>query len=188
MSNPFAGGDYNPRCQFNAKEGEWWVVEGSGESKSEEQLPEDGWKFVADFHNLEVGYVKYGNAGEAPEFQVGLFRDGKVAKPQDGGEWKDFQRVPIKLESKLGGGHYDLPVGSFALRGAIGGVYAEWAKKSNDEVAVIEVEGVEVSKTPKGTNKKPKLKFVGMAPRDKYNEGRDDVPVAEPEATADSPF
>jgi len=129
------GGDFTPVLKYTATAGRFFRVDrvdnGNGFENEEVDITQ-GIKFIADFENLEVGYIRF-VAGQAPDFQLVPIGSQMPVKPSP--QHANGVRFMLKLSKECGG---DRPVReiagtSNAFRGAIEAVYTAYlAQKGNN--------------------------------------------------------
>ena len=168
------GGEFTPVLQYDARAGRFFRVDrvdhGNG-FESEKVDVTQGIKFIADFENVEVGYIRF-IAGQAPDYH--LVPIGNQLPPQPSPQHDNGIRFMLKLSKECGG---DRPVReimgtSKSWRGAIESIYQQYlAEKAKNpgKLPVLTVEKISPVKTGTGaqssTNYHPVFKISGWSER-----------------------
>jgi hypothetical protein len=168
------GGEFTPVLQYDARAGRFFRVDrvdhGNG-FESEKVDVTQGIKFIADFENVEVGYIRF-IAGQAPDFHLVPIGNQLPAKPSE--QHDNGIRFMLRLSKECSG---DRPVReimgtSKAWRGAIENIYTQYQSekaKYPGKLPVLTVDKISPVKTGTGaqssTNYHPTFKISGWAPR-----------------------
>jgi hypothetical protein len=173
-TEPSAGGDFTPNIKYDARAGRVSRTEridtGNG-FVSELVDITNNFKAIADFENIEVGWIDF-PAGAAPQFTLVPIGSRLPDRPSD--RHKNGIRFMLKLSKDCGGSK---PIREIAgtskafLRG-VEAVYREYeaAKASNaGKLPVIVLEKTTAIKSGTGaqssTNYVPTFRIAGWAPR-----------------------
>ena len=131
------GGNFLPIVKYDAKAGRMARVDGRGEDRANIDITRN-FKAIFDLANIEVGYIKF-VAGQAPDFRVSRFADGKsVTDPGEG--FKRGVRMVVKLSKDCGGDVRELASNAKAFTKAIKKLMAEYnagAANNPDKLPVV---------------------------------------------------
>ena len=169
-----AGGDFLPIVQYDARAGRFFrrdrVDTGNGFANEQVDITQ-GIKFIADFENIEVGWIIF-TPGAAPDFK--LVPIGTQLPDRPSPNHKNGLRFMLKLSKECGG---DKPIReiagtSKAFLSGIEAVYTTYlAEKAKNpgKLPVLTVDKITPVKTGSGaqssTNYHPQFKISGWAPR-----------------------
>jgi hypothetical protein len=168
------GGEFTPVLKYDAKAGRFFRMERIDTGNGFESEPVDittGIKFIADFENIEVGWIAFPPAS-APDFR--LVPIGNQLPPQPSELHKNGIRFMLKLSKECGG---ERPIREIAgtsksFRAAIEGIYLQYLAekgKNPGKLPVLTVEKITPVKTGTGTrtstNYHPVFRISGWAPR-----------------------
>lgn len=150
-------GDFLPWVKFNGKSGRWSAkIEGA-----EQEIGNP--TFVADFANIQTGWIEFGAPGMPPVWTPHASLTNKAPRPNE----KSKEGFKVKLFSKSSfGGVVEMMSNSMHLTSAISEMYDKYeAEVANNpgKLPVIKCVGIETMKDKMGTNYKPKFsleKFV----------------------------
>jgi hypothetical protein len=170
------GGDFLPILKYDARAGRFFRMDRVDTGNGFTNEPIDvtqGIKFVADFENVEVGWINF-PAGSAPDFR--LVPMGTQLPDRPTPVHKNGLRFMMKLAPECGG---DKPVReiagvSKAFLSGVEAVYVQYLAKKGEnpgKLPVLIVEKITPVKTGTGerssTNYHPTFKISGWAPRPK---------------------
>jgi len=169
-----AGGDFLPILQYDARAGRFFrrdrVDTGQGFENEQVDITQ-GIKFIADFENVEVGWIVF-QPGAAPDFK--LVPIGYQLPERPSPNHKNGLRFMLKLSKECGG---DKPIReiagtSKAFLSGVEAVYTQYlAQKGNNpgKLPVIALEKTTPVKTGSGaqssTNYHPVFKISDWKPR-----------------------
>ena len=169
-----AGGDFLPIVQYDARAGRFFrrdrVDTGNGFANEQVDITQ-GIKFIADFENIEVGWIIF-TPGAAPDFN--LVPIGTQLPDRPSPNHKNGLRFMLKLSKECGG---DKPIReiagtSKAFLSGIEAVYTAYLAekgKNPGKLPVLTVDKITPVKTGTGaqssTNYHPTFKIGGWAPR-----------------------
>ena len=168
------GGDFLPVLKYDARAGRFFRVDrvDTGNGFASEQVDvTTGIKFVADFENIEVGWIVF-TPGSAPDFR--LVPIGTQLPDRPSPNHKNGLRFMLKLSKECGG---DKPIReiagtSKAFLSGIEAVYTAYLAekgKNPGKLPVLTVDKITPVKTGTGaqssTNYHPTFKISGWAPR-----------------------
>ena len=135
-TQPSSGGDFTPILKYDARAGRFTRVDrvndGNGFANDDVDITQ-GIKFIADFENVEVGWLAF-TPGAAPSFV--LVPIGSQLPPQPSENHKNGLRFMLKLSKECGGEQpvREIAGNSKAFLSGVEAVYtqylAEKAKKS----------------------------------------------------------
>jgi hypothetical protein len=168
------GGDFTPVLKYDARAGRFFRMDridnGNGfENEAVDITPMV--KFIADFENVEVGWIVFA-PGSAPDFK--LVPIGSQLPERPSANHKNGLRFMLKLSKECGG---DKPIREIAgtskafLSGveAVYTTYLAQKDKNAGKLPVLTVEKITPVKTGSGaqssTNYHPVFKISGWAPR-----------------------
>jgi hypothetical protein len=168
------GGDFLPILKYDARAGRFFrmdrVDNGQGFETDQVDITQ-GVKFLADFENIEVGWIIF-TPGQAPDFK--LVPIGNQLPDRPSPNHKNGLRFMLKLSKECGG---DKPIReiagtSKAFLSGIEAVYTSYlAEKAKNpgKLPVLTVDKIVPVKTGSGaqssTNYHPVFKISGWAPR-----------------------
>jgi hypothetical protein len=168
------GGDFTPIIKYNAQAGRFTRVDrvndGNGFVNDEVEITQ-GIKFIADFENVEVGWIIF-TPGAAPDYR--LVPIGQQLPDRPSPNHKNGLRFMLKLSKECGGEQpiREIAGTSKAFLGGIEAVYTQYlAEKGKypDKLPVLTVDKITPVKTGTGTrmstNYHPVFKISGWAPR-----------------------
>ena len=180
-TEPSSGGDFLPILKYDARSGRFFRVDridvGGGKFESNPIDITQNFKAIADFDNLEVGWINF-VPGTAPDFKLVPFGSKLPDRPST--NHKNGLRFMVKLSKDIGG---DKPIRELAgtskafLGGIEEAVKAYRAIKFNaagvdqhpGELPVIVLESTSPVKTGSGekssTNYRPTFKIAAWVPR-----------------------
>ena len=168
------GGDFLPVLKYDARAGRFFRVDrvDTGNGFASEQVDvTTGIKFVADFENIEVGWIVF-TPGSAPDFR--LVPIGTQLPDRPSPNHKNGLRFMLKLSKECGG---DKPIReiagtSKAFLSGIEAVYTAYLAekgKNPGKLPVLTVDKITPVKTGTGaqssTNYHPTFKISGWAER-----------------------
>ena len=169
-----AGGDFLPIVQYDARAGRFFrrerVDTGNGFANEQVDITQ-GIKFIADFENVEVGWIVF-TPGQAPDFK--LVPIGNQLPDRPSPNHKNGLRFMLKLSKECGG---DKPIREIAgtSKAFLSGVEAVYTQYLADKgkylgkLPVLIVDKITPVKTGSGaqssTNYHPQFKISGWAPR-----------------------
>jgi len=169
-----AGGDFLPIVKFDARAGRFFRMDrvDTGNGFANEQVDiTQGVKFIADFENVEVGWLNF-TPGQAPDFR--LVPIGYQLPDRPSPNHKNGLRFMLKLSKECGG---EKPVREIAgtSKAFLSGVEAVYTRyladkaKNPGKLPVLTVEKITPVKTGSGaqssTNYHPQFAISGWAPR-----------------------
>ena len=169
-----AGGEFTPVLKYDARAGRFFRMDRVDNGSGFENEPVDitqGIKFIADFENIEVGWIIF-TPGAAPDFK--LVPIGTQLPDRPSPNHKNGVRFMLKLSKECGG---DKPVReiagtSKAFLSGIEAVYTQYLAqkdKNPGKLPVLIVDKITPVKTGSGaqssTNYHPQFKISGWAPR-----------------------
>lgn len=173
-TQPSNGGDFTPIIKYDARAGRFTRVDrvndGNGFANDDVDIT-TGIKFIADFENMEVGWLAF-TPGAAPSFVLVPF--GSQLPPQPSKNHKNGVRFMLKLSKECGD---DQPVREIAgnSKAFLSGVEAVFLQyqaekdKNPGKLPVLTVEKITPVKTGSGartsTNYHPQFKISGWAER-----------------------
>jgi hypothetical protein len=168
------GGDFLPIVQYDARAGRFFrrdrVDTGNGYANEPVDITANV-KFIADFDNVEVGWIVF-SPGSAPDFK--LVPIGSQLPDRPSPNHKNGIRFMLKLSKECGG---DKPIReiagtSKAFLSGIEAIYAQYLKereKYPGKLPVLTLEKTIPVKTGTGerssTNYHPQFRISGWAPR-----------------------
>lgn len=174
-TEPSAGGDFLPIVKYDARAGRMFRVDRTADSSgSFSSTPvdiTDSFKAIADFENIETGWIDFATGG-APDFKLVPMGSPLPVKPTD--KHKNGIRFMLKLAKDCGG---EKPIRELAgvakvFLNGIEKVYEEYevGKAANaGKLPVITLAGSTPIKSGSGdktsTNYMPKFKIAAWAPR-----------------------
>jgi hypothetical protein len=169
-----AGGDFLPIVQYDARAGRFFrrdrVDTGNGFENEQVDITQ-GIKFLADFENVEVGWILF-KPTMAPDFK--LVPIGNKLPDRPSPDHKNGLRFMLKLSKECGG---DKPIReiagtSKAFLSGVEAVYTQYLaqkEKNAGKLPVLTVDKITPVKTGSGaqssTNYHPVFKISGWAPR-----------------------
>ena len=168
------GGDFLPVLKYDARAGRFFRVDrvDNGQGFESEQVDiTQGVKFLADFENIEVGWINF-TPGQAPDFR--LVPHGTQLPDRPSPTHKNGLRFMLKLSPACGG---DKPIREIAgtSKAFLSGVEAVFlkylAEKGNNpgKLPVLTVEKITPVKTGSGaqssTNYHPQFAISGWSER-----------------------
>jgi hypothetical protein len=168
------GGDFTPVLKYDARAGRFFRMDridnGNGfENEAVDITPMV--KFIADFENVEVGWIVF-SPGSAPDFK--LVPIGNQLPERPSANHKNGLRFMLKLSKECGG---DKPIReiagtSKAFLSGVEAVYTQYLAqkdKNAGKLPVLVVDKITPVKTGSGaqtsTNYHPVFKISGWAPR-----------------------
>ena len=169
-----AGGEFTPVLKYDARAGRFFRVDrvDNGNGFASEQVDiTQGIKFIADFENIEVGWIVF-TPGSAPDFK--LVPIGSQLPDRPSPNHKNGLRFMLKLSKECGG---DKPIReiagtSKAFLSAVEAVYTQYLAqmaKNPGKLPVLTVDKITPVKSGSGaqssTNYHPQFKISGWAPR-----------------------
>jgi hypothetical protein len=173
-TQPSSGGDFTPILKYDARAGRFTRVDrvndGNGFVNDDVDITQ-GIKFIADFENVEVGWLAF-TPGAAPSFV--LVPIGSQLPPQPSENHKNGLRFMLKLSKECGG---EVPIreiagNSKAFLSGVEAVYTQYLAeraKYPGKLPVLVVEKITPVKTGSGartsTNYHPQFKISGWAER-----------------------
>jgi len=164
------GGDFLPVLKYDARAGRFFRMDrvdtGSGFATEPTDITPIV-KFIADFENVEVGWINF-PLGGVPDFK--LVPIGSRLPDQPSTDHKNGLRFMLKLSKECGG---DKPIReiagtSKAFLGAIEAVYTQYLaeKVANaGKLPVLTVDKITPVKSQSSTNYHPTFRISGWAPR-----------------------
>ena len=171
---PSTGGDFTPILKYDARAGRFTRVDrvndGNGFANDDVDITQ-GIKFIADFENVEVGWLAF-TPGAAPSFV--LVPIGSQLPPQPSENHKNGLRFMLRLSKECGGEQpvREIAGNSKAFLSGVEAVYTQYlAEKAKNpgKLPVLTVEKITPVKTGSGartsTNYHPQFKISGWAPR-----------------------
>ena len=171
---PSEGGDFTRIVKYDARSGRMFRIdriEHSGNFANESVDITQSFKAIADFENMETGYILFA-AGIAPDFKLVRVGDEFPDRPSD--KHKHGVRLMIKLAKDCSG---DKPIRemagtSKAFLSGVEAVYTQYLAEGDDhpgKLPVIVLEKTTPVRSGTGeyssTNYQPTFKIVGWAPR-----------------------
>jgi hypothetical protein len=172
------GGDFTPFVKYNAKAGRWYNKDEEG---NEYELKADKLVFYADLDNVEVGWIKFGAPGVAPEFAFAPASEGPPARPS--ADHKSGFRMRLYSEPNLHGLR-EWSASSALVNGAMNELYDLFEAEVGNhagECPVIRCYDTEPVTSKHGTNYKPLFEIVGWKPRPAAFDGAEaEAPKAAP--------
>ena len=169
-----AGGDFLPIVKFDARAGRFFRMDrvDTGNGFANEQVDiTQGVKFIADFENVEVGWLNF-TPGQAPDFR--LVPIGYQLPDRPSPNHKNGLRFMLKLSKECGG---DKPIREIAgtSKAFLSGVEAVYTRylaekaKNPGKLPVLTVEKITPVKTGSGaqssTNYHPQFAISGWSER-----------------------
>jgi hypothetical protein len=173
-TEPSSGGDFLPICKFDSRAGRLFRVDRNdvgGQFVSESVDITTSAKFVADFENIETGWINFPPAG-APDFRMVPMGHALPERPSPA--HKNGVRFMLKLDKASGG---DKPIReiSSSARAFLAGlenVYLAYQAQKGEnpgKLPVLVLEKTTPIKSGSGdktsTNYQPTFKIVAWAPR-----------------------
>jgi hypothetical protein len=167
-------GDFTPIVKYDARAGRFTRVDrvndGNGFVNDDVDIT-TGIKFMADFENIEVGWL-YFTPGNAPSFVLVPF--GHPLPPQPSENHKNGLRFMLKLAPSCGGEQpiREIAGNSKAFLSGVEAVFLQYQAEKDGypgKLPVLTVEKITPVKTGSGvrssTNYHPVFKISGWAPR-----------------------
>jgi hypothetical protein len=182
------GGDIQPRIEYDAKAGRWHRVERSqnaaGEWVTDKFELDKGDMFVADFANIEVGWIAF-----TPQPDFRMVRNGEDVGPKPGENYKAGFRLSVLLPKEDTFRHFAST--ARAVIGVVDDLHTKAGEAPAGQVPVVKIAGTRTieTKTPQGTNRNyaPLLEIVKFVPRPAQLGGTAPAPVA-PAPVAKAPI
>jgi hypothetical protein len=173
-TQPSSGGDFTPILKYDARAGRFTRVDrvndGNGFANDDVDITQ-GIKFIADFENVEVGWLAF-TPGAAPSFV--LVPIGSQLPPQPSENHKNGLRFMLKLSKECGGEQpvREIAGNSKAFLSGVEAVYTQYLAEKGKypgKLPVLTVEKITPVKTGSGartsTNYHPQFKISGWAER-----------------------
>ena len=191
---PPAGGGFTPIVKFDARAGRMFRmdrIENNGNFMNEAVDITQSFKAIADFENMETGWMRFAS-GAAPDFKLVPMPLDKEFPDRPSDKHKRGVRFMLKLAKDCGG---DKPIReiagtSKAFLSGVEAVFTEYLAEKDKHPGKLPVIVLEKTTPVKGTgenpstNYHPTFKIVGWAPRGDLTF----VPkVAAPKAAATGP-
>lgn len=156
ISTESGSGDIRPILKYDARAGRMFRVDrsqGASGWESEQVDITNNATFVADFENIEVGWMMF-SAGGRPDFQMVKLGATKPARPTE--NHREGFRMSVKLGQSCGGDIRELSSNAKAVIGAIDllhSAYEEGATANPGKLPVVKMTGTRPVKTttPQGT-------------------------------------
>jgi hypothetical protein len=173
-TEPSSGGDFTPIIKYDARSGRMHRIDRVQDANGFSSEPVDitqSFKAVADFENIETGWIRFA-ADSPPSFALVKVGQQRPAKPSD--QHKDGIRLMLRLSAACGG---DKPVREIAgvAKSFLAGfeqAYAEYLREKDKYPGQLPVLSL-ASTTPvttgsgatKSTNYRPNFRIDGWKPR-----------------------
>lgn len=207
---PGGGGDFMPRIFYNAKAGRLYRHErfnNNGAWESDDVEITGNAVFVADLHNIEVGYIKFGQAGVAPVFLLERLRDcqsGAKAFPDQPTEvnsegkraFKNGFRLHLKLGRDCGGDAREFCSTAGIVYDAVEALvdaYMAAPEREQGKLPIVKLAGTKADTNKHGTNYRPVFEIIQWTdrpeelPADGNAQGGGDSSSAPPAASNAAP-